>query len=412
MKIRRYMGTSAQEAILKVKMDLGNEALILNTRKVRKKGIMGMFTKPMVEVLAAIDDDLSNKKEKEQSRQEERHQSRSQNQQHKLMENIRSVTDEQEKEININSHKKEEKIYELENKVTNMESMLNKIFQQIQYAGQKVTTATQEEKQNKLYSRVLQQFYDNLIKNEVDQDIARKIADMVNEKIGESSGVNETASLMYNIISGILGKPETITLREDKKPNIIIFVGPTGVGKTTTLAKIAANYSLNLKKSVGLITADTYRIAAVEQLKTYAEILGMPVNVIYTPGEIKEAIKLYSDKDVVLIDTAGRSYRNKSQFEELKSLILASEAHEIYLVLSTTTSVRNCKEILTNYSFLKDYKLIFTKLDETPINGIILNAKFQTNKKLSYFTTGQCVPDDIEVANTDRITKNLLGSIS
>jgi len=409
MKIRRYMGTNAQEAILKVKMDLGSEAVILNTRKVRKKGLLSMFAKPMFEVLAAIDNDFDSKKGREQPGQEERHQQKLQKQHCTVFGNY---PNEQDKVININSHKKEEKINELENKISNMESTLNKIYQQMHNASPKIITATQEEKQQKLYSKVLQQFYDNLIKNEVDVDIAKKIADTVNEKIGDSSGINETASLMYNIISGILGKPETITLRDDKKPNRIIFVGPTGVGKTTTLAKIAAYYSLNMKKSVGLITADTYRIAAVEQLRTYADILGMPVNVIYSPGEIKEAIELYSDKDVVLIDTAGRSHRNQFQFEELKSLIVASEADEIYLVLSTTTSVRNCKEILASYSFLKDYKLIFTKVDETPINGIILNAKYQTNKKLSYFTTGQCVPDDIEVVDTDRITKNLLGSIS
>jgi flagellar biosynthesis protein FlhF len=390
-------------------MDLGSEAVILNTRKVRKKGLLSMFAKPMFEVLAAIDNDFDSKKGREQPGQEERHQQKLQKQHCTVFGNY---PNEQDKEININSHKKEEKINELENKISNMESTLNKIYQQMHNASPKIITATQEEKQQKLYSKVLQQFYDNLIKNEVDVDIAKKIADTVNEKIGDSSGINETASLMYNIISGILGKPETITLRDDKKPNRIIFVGPTGVGKTTTLAKIAAYYSLNMKKSVGLITADTYRIAAVEQLRTYADILGMPVNVIYSPGEIKEAIELYSDKDVVLIDTAGRSHRNQFQFEELKSLIVASEADEIYLVLSTTTSVRNCKEILASYSFLKDYKLIFTKVDETPINGIILNAKYQTNKKLSYFTTGQCVPDDIEVVDTDRITKNLLGSIS
>lgn len=405
MKIRRYMGSNAQEAILKVKMDLGNEAIILNTRKVRKKGLFSMFTKPLVEVLAAIDDDYSRKKDNEQKKAEEKAIQ-------KVQKEVRTLSATEEKDLQINSEKKEEKISELENKVSSMESMLNKIYQQMLIGGSKETAANQEDKQQKVYSKVLQQFYENLLKNEVEVEIAAKIADMVEEKLGGSAGVNEVASLMYNVLSGILGKPETIKIREDKKPTIVIFVGPTGVGKTTTLAKIAANYSLNLKKNVGLITADTYRIAAVEQLKTYAEILGMPVSVIYSPNEIKDAIKHYSDKDLVLIDTAGRSYRNKSQFEELKSLIMASEADEIYLVLSTTTSVRNCTEIIANYSFLKEYKLIFTKLDETPINGVILNAKFHTNKGLSYFTTGQCVPDDIEVANIDRITKNLLGSIS
>jgi flagellar biosynthesis protein FlhF len=168
---------------------------------------------------------------------------------------------------------------------------------------------------------------------------------------------------------------------------------------------------LNHKKKVGLITADTYRIAAVEQLTTYAEILGMPVKVIYSANEVKDAISQYGDKDIVFVDTAGRSYRNKTQFDELKTLVMATEADEVFLVLSTTTSLRNCREILNNYDFLQNYKLIFTKMDETPIPGIILNARVLTNKKISYVTTGQSVPDDIEIANIDKITKNLLGSI-
>ena len=191
-----------------------------------------------------------------------------------------------------------------------------------------------------------------------------------------------------------------------------MFVGPTGVGKTTTLAKIAANYLLDQKKTIGLITADTYRIAAVEQLKTYAEILGIPITVVYTPAEIKEAISMYAGKDMILIDTAGRSHKNKAQFEELKALITAAEADEIYLVLSATTSSSNCREIIKSYSFLTNYKLIFTKTDEAPMPGIILNARYLTGKSLSYITTGQSVPDDIEVANIDKITKNLIGSIS
>jgi flagellar biosynthesis protein FlhF len=160
-----------------------------------------------------------------------------------------------------------------------------------------------------------------------------------------------------------------------------------------------------------MITADTYRIAAVEQLKTYAEILGTPVSVIYSPSEIKAAIDQHSDKDLILIDTPGRSHTNKAQFDELKALVAASEADELYLVLSATTSNRNVQEILSNYSFLDNYKLIFTKLDETIINGVILNTRYFTGKSLSYVTNGQSVPDDIEIVNTGKITKSLLGSI-
>ena len=138
----------------------------------------------------------------------------------------------------------------------------------------------------------------------------------------------------------------------------------------------------------------------------------MPVEVIYSIIEINDTMDIYKDNDIILNDTAGRSHRNKTQFDELKMLVDASLADEVFLVLSTTTGMRNCREILANYNFLKDYKLIFTKLDETPSLGIILNARRLTNKSLSYVTVGQSVPDDIEVANIDKITKKLLGSIS
>lgn len=392
MKIRRYLGSNTQEAILKVKMDLGNDAVILNTRKVRQKGLFKLFAKPMVEVLAAVDEEYGAKKE--QPRQETR---------------VQTLPREA---MAVKNEEKDQKISDLENKVNGMETMLKKIYEQVQPDRQKTAQAPADtgEKQES-YPKVLQLFYNNLVKNEVEPETAKKIMDTVSARLGEGASVNETASVLYNVISGILGKPETLKLREDGRPTVVMLVGPTGVGKTTTLAKIAANYALNHKKKVGLITADTYRIAAVEQLKTYAEILGMPVSVIYSPGELGEAVKLHSDKDIILVDTAGRSHKNKAQFEELKTIIQAANADDIYLLMSAITSVRNCREILGSYNFLKDYKLIFTKLDETPISGIILNARYMTNKSLSYITTGQSVPDDIEIANIDKITKNLLGSI-
>lgn len=392
MKIRRYIANNNQEAILKVKMDLGNDALILNTRKVRQKGIFGFLSKPRIEVLAAIDE-YSSRKEQENDKFDNKSKSSA-----KDTKNI------------VNSDEKEEKITSLENKITNMEDMLQKIFSQIHAKGIASEGGLNEEKQKQI-SKAVQIFYNNLIKNEVETDIARKIIGSVVEKTGSNAGVNEIASILYSIVTGILGKPETIETSKEGKPTVIIFVGPTGVGKTTTLAKIAANYLLNQKKNVGLVTADTYRIAAVEQLKTYAEILGIPISVVYTANDIQEAVNQYSDKDVILIDTAGRSHRNKAQFDEMKAMIAASGADEVFLVLSTTTSQRSCREIINNYDFLKEYKLIFTKTDEAPVLGTILNIRYITGKKLSFITTGQNVPDDIEVANIDKITKSLIGSI-
>ncbi len=396
MKIRRYLANNNQEAILKVKMDLGNDALILNTRKVRQKGILGLFSKPKVEVLAAVDE-YSARKESDVSREIARAEEKPANPTKDL-------------KNKINFDEKEEKITSLENKISSMEEMLQRIYGQMNVKGTPPETIRKEEKKESA-PKLLQIFYNNLIKNEVDADIAKRIIDSVAAKVGDSANVNDAVSVLYSVIAGIFGKPETIGPCKEGKPSVVIFVGPTGVGKTTTLAKIAANYLLSQKKSVGLITADTYRIAAVEQLKTYAEILGIPVSVVYSANDIMDAVNQHSDKDIILVDTAGRSSRNKAQFEEMKALITASGADEIYLVLSSTTSMRSCREILSNYDFLRDYKLIFTKTDEAPVLGIVLNTRFITGKKLSYITTGQNVPDDIEVANVDKITKSLIGSI-
>ncbi|HOM02074.1 MAG TPA: flagellar biosynthesis protein FlhF [Acetivibrio sp.] len=403
MKIRRYIGKDTHEALLKVKMDLGSEAVILNTRKIRQKGFFKIFSKPLVEVLASVDDSYvpATKRTASENRvRDDKEYNTAGSNNLRFNENSKSKSDE-----------KEDKIHQLENKIIGMEATLNKIYEQIQQPSNKLSAAANEGNAQS-QSKVLDLFYNNLLKNEVDMEIVTQLISVVRGKVKENVSVNETASILYNLISEMIGKPSSIKLRDDGKPTVIMLVGPTGVGKTTTLAKIAANYSLNQNKNVGLITADTYRIAAVEQLKTYAEILGMPLKVIYSVNEIHEAINEYSDKDLILIDTAGRSYKNKDHFDELKMLVEATQADEIFLVLSTTTGMKNCREIIEHYSFLENYKLIFTKLDESSSFGLILNSRRLTNRDLSFVTTGQSVPDDIELANVDMITKNLLGSIS
>ncbi|HOQ37727.1 MAG TPA: flagellar biosynthesis protein FlhF [Acetivibrio sp.] len=402
MKIRRYIGKDAQEAILKVRMDLGNDALILNTRKVRQKGFLKMFSKPLVEILAAVDEYYGPTNKKVAAKNEIGFEKKNE------LKTINGFGKESIYKSKLDE--KEEKIVLLENKINGMEAVLNKIYNQIQQPAEKTETAQSKEEEKSL-SGILQLFYNNLVKNEVETDIVQFLIERVHEKKKENAGVNDTTSILYSLISELLGKPSTIKLREDGKPTVIVLVGPTGVGKTTTLAKIAAHYALDHKKNVGLITADTYRIAAVEQLKTYAEILGMPLKVVYSADEISEALEGYKDKDIVFIDTAGRSYKNKPQFEELKTFVEASCADEVFLVLSTTTGMKNCREIIENYSFLQDYKLIFTKLDESSSPGVILNSRYRTQKELSFVTMGQSVPDDIEIANVDKITKNLLGAM-
>lgn len=370
-------------------MDLGSDAVILNTRKVKKKGIVGLFSKPMVEVLAAVD---------EYSKPQNDDQLRTAGYKY---------NNGPEKYSQTYSDEKEEKISKLENKIVNIEQMFRQYIQQNPSAAAKPANEVNARGSEK----IIDTFYNNLVRNDVEPNIAREIVTKAASKLGSCNDVNRVAVQIASIIKSTLGQPEVISPGVQGKPRIVIFVGPTGVGKTTTLAKIAANCLLSQKKTIGLITADTYRIAAVEQLKTYAEILGIPVSVAYTAMDIKEAVHQNMDKDLILIDTAGRSHKNHSQFEELKTMVTASEADEIYLVLSATTSMRNCRDILESYNFLQDYKLIFTKVDEAQNLGIILNVRYITGKNISYVTNGQSVPDDIETVNTDKITRDLIGSI-
>lgn len=198
-----------------------------------------------------------------------------------------------------------------------------------------------------------------------------------------------------------------ITLYSDK-PKIVALIGPTGVGKTTTLAKIAAKFVLEEGAKVALITADTYRISAVEQLKTYSDILGLPLEIVYNPQALQEAIEKHRDKQLILLDTAGRSQYNAYQMKELSELLNIDADIEKHLVMSATTKTSDGLELLDNFSLCKPDRVIFTKVDETKTHGIILNILHRRKAALSYLTNGQSVPDDIEPASIEKLAELLL----
>ncbi|MCL6549328.1 MAG: flagellar biosynthesis protein FlhF [Alicyclobacillus sp.] len=189
----------------------------------------------------------------------------------------------------------------------------------------------------------------------------------------------------------------------------VAFVGPTGVGKTTTIAKIAALHVLAGVRKVGLMTADTFRIAAVDQLRTYASILNVPLEVIYRPSDVPLAIERLQDCDLILIDTAGRNYRSEGSMDELRVLLQAIPVDETYLVLSVTHKPQDLDELAAAFCRLPIDKFLFTKVDETSGCGAVLNLLMRYRKPVSYITTGQNVPDDIEVASLDRLLELILG---
>lgn len=192
-------------------------------------------------------------------------------------------------------------------------------------------------------------------------------------------------------------------------PHVVALIGPTGVGKTTTIAKLAANLKLREKHRVGLITIDTYRIAAIDQLKKYADIIGSPLKVVSSPEDLRDAVAAMCDCDFVLIDTAGRSPNDTLKLNELKTFLAAAGPDEVHLVLSTTAS-QECVELaISRFADVRVDKIIFTKLDEAAHVGIVLNVVRKVNKALSYVTTGQDVPDDIEVGRGRRLAQLILG---
>ncbi|MEH2942669.1 flagellar biosynthesis protein FlhF [Lachnospiraceae bacterium KK002] len=259
--------------------------------------------------------------------------------------------------------------------------------------------------------KFIKMIYSILLDNEVDEKYVNQIMDEVEKVMKGGASVDLILSSIYQKMILKFGQPQPIEL-SGRKPKVVFFIGPTGVGKTTTIAKIASRFKMEKGKKVALLTADTYRIAAAEQLRTYANILDTPLDIVYSSEELNEKLRNSEEYDLVLVDTAGFSHKNADQRNETRHLIdrIPGEYQkETYLVLSATTKYRDLLDIADVYKENFHFKLIFTKLDETSCLGNILNMKLYTGADLSYSTYGQNVPEDIEVFNTQKIVKLLLG---
>lgn len=258
------------------------------------------------------------------------------------------------------------------------------------------------------WSEAIQHLYGRLVRSDVPKDLAQDLLKEVLSKLDKVDWNDETR-LMAGLQRVVAQRIQTSEPWEFAgKQRVVVLIGPTGVGKTTTIAKLAANFALVGGRSVGLITVDTYRIAAVEQLKTYAEIIGLPVHVAYSPKDLQEGLTKLRDRDLVLIDTAGRSQNNYLQIAELKNYLEDLDA-EVHLVVSATTKPSDVDEIITAFGQLPIDRVIVTKLDETNAYGVILHACDRAKAPLAFVTTGQGVPEDIDVANSEKIAQLILG---
>ena len=255
-------------------------------------------------------------------------------------------------------------------------------------------------------------YYVQLITNQVANDLAADIVKTLQKQVrpehfAQPEYMKEKLAEQLEKLIPVAGP---IVRTKTTGPHVVALIGPTGVGKTTTLAKLAANLKLREKHRVGLITLDTFRIAAVDQLKRYADIIGSPLRVVNSGEELKEAVRSMSDCDFLLIDTAGRSPNDTMKLNELRGLLSTVEPDEVHLVLSSTASEDCINLAVSRFSDVRVDKIIFTKIDETAHVGVVLNVVRKVNKSLSYITTGQDVPDDIEVGKGRRLAQLILGN--
>ncbi|RYG73856.1 flagellar biosynthesis protein FlhF [Lentibacillus lipolyticus] len=364
MKVKKYVAPTMPEAMKKVRQELGSDAVILNSKEIVNGGFLGLFKKRNIEVVAALDpqpEPASDHKQKTVKRPAEAAKRKTED---SVMSEIRQLK-----------------------KMVKEQSM-----------------------QQANYPTDYQEVYDHLLEQETDADLAKEVMDHVLEKHRKTEITPEYEAIVRDTkreVERRLGMVSYDGITASAK--VIQFVGPTGVGKTTTIAKLAASSVLTYKKRVALITADTYRIAAVDQLKTYANILNVPLEIAYNAGDYQAALRKFADYDLVLVDTAGRNFRDGQYVRELQQIVRYQETAEMFLVLSLTAKPADIMDIYDQFAHLPIKEVIFTKADETQQFGSMLNIALKKATGIAFITNGQDVPDDIIDPSPKNISEYIMG---
>lgn len=473
MKVKRYIVDDLPEAVKMIRNELGSDAVILNTKDIRVGGFLGMFSKKRVEVIAAVDEAAKKAPARAPLpivRQPERKQAasleelsapsallpsnaiRDRYSQAPFSDSGRNPitppTDMQSERVHATSVPRQPNHFQdsLEQaQLTLVTEKLEQRQQSIQMSSdtQAATLAAavqtleaRESKQMKDETstllqelRSMKEMMTKMVKQQVIQDLPESIlkwSKRLAEQGVEPAYVEQFVEEVNQIL-GELGDLDTLSTYEiarsvllswlkdvrgtgiDTSTRIVHFVGPTGVGKTTTIAKLAAEQSFSHRRNVGFITADTYRIAAVDQLRTYADILNIPLEVVFSPSEVTRAYKKLSDHDLLFMDTAGRNYRNELFVSEVNSLLSPGEQTETILVLSMTHKYSDMKLVASQFVKYGVNQLLLTKFDETDSFGAIINLAKEFSFRISYITCGQAVPDDIRAFDEEDLVTRLLG---
>ncbi len=400
MRIKKFVGASMKEVTDQMRAELGPDAIILNSRRVNSGSMLNFLGKEMLEVTAAVDEQSGARANpvSPDFGQLLREQTGTTVTEQNTLRELSQVAQRFEKraEKAVAAHRgivpNDADVQVLRSEMEEMRSVLATIADQMKYSRMPSLPAH------------LQESYVALVQNGVDERLAADLVQSIYGRMGESQLANRVASekALLAALAGLIRTASPVTAR-GRKRTVIALVGPTGVGKTTTIAKLAAIHKLIHHEEVGLISADTYRIGAIEQLRTFAGIADIPMEVAYTPADVTAALKTFRRKDVVFIDTVGRSQRAKKELNELKRFIDAASPDETSLVLNAGASVPLLKDTVDRFRVLKPTQIIFSKLDETLTPGAMVSVARHSKLPIAYVTTGQTVPDDIAAADAAKL---------
>lgn len=379
MKIKKYVARDFQSALQLAKQEMGPDAIILQTRQVKPRGFRGWFSPPQVEITVAVDDTLQVNTDKARQSTAKPAEPEGAAAKPAVM-----VTD-PGAELGL--------MQEMQKMKAMMSDIQARMFEVDLLKGM---------------AEPVRYFYEILLHNNVDKSIAQEIAASVEARLPESGDDRWARDVCLRTLQEYVQDISPIQLETGRHGHLVFVVGPTGVGKTTTIAKLAANMTFLENKRVALVTLDTYRISAAEQLRTFADIIGIPISVAFTPLDLQAALEEFKQHDIIFVDTAGRSPNNREHMAELHQFVELGHPDEIILVLSVTTDSKDLINVYRQFSIIPVNKVIFTKLDETYRYGQIINVLNEIKRPLAYFTTGQNVPDDIEVPDSLNIAAMLL----
>ncbi len=399
MRIRKFTARTLKEATEQMRKELGPDAIVLGTRTLSKGNGLGLFGRETYEVTGAIDDPVTGRPGSYAAKRATAPFDRYLDDASPMidaaahLEELKKVAERFDarrsqpstgRRLSSESYGDTGGISELRSEMQAMQGALREISDHLRHA------------KTPDLPDALRELYVTLVEQEVDETLARQMVLTVNESLtpDQRRSRDVTRDTLLKIMARMIRIPDGVKSRR-RKTRIVALIGPTGVGKTTTIAKLAAIHKLLHRKNVGLISTDTYRIGAIEQLRTFASIADIPMDVVYKPAELAGVMKKFRDRDIVFVDTVGRSHRSKKEIGELGKFVQSADADEVHLVVSASTSPRAISEIIRQFSVVKPNRLLFTKLDEAVTLGPLFSIVNKQHLPVAYVTTGQTVPDDI-----------------